>query len=77
MTEGQNFTQFNVLIVSEKQNDVGSDVARVAVPLETRPEAISRQVSGALGQREDPHQDQQEEERDRGEEPPPRHYGNL
>lgn len=74
---GQNFTQFHVLIVSEKQNDVGSDVAHVAVPLETRPGPISRQVSGALGQREESHEDQQKEKRDRGEEPPPRHDGNL
>lgn len=74
---GQNFTQFDVLVVSEKQNDIGSGVAHVAVPLEARPGAISRQVSRALGYWEDPHQDQQKEQRERGEKPPPRHYGNL
>lgn len=74
---GQGFTQFHVLIVSEEQNDVGSDVAHVAVPLEARPGAISRQVSGALGRREDSHQNQQKEKRDRGEKPPPSHYANL
>lgn len=73
---GQNFTKFDVLIVSEKQDDVGPDVAHVAVPLETRPGAMYRQVSRALGRREDSRQDQ-EEQRERGEEPPPRHYGNL
>lgn len=74
---GQTFTQFHVLIVSEKQNDVGSDGADVAVPLETRPGPISGQVSRALGWREGSHQDQQKEKRDRGQEPPARHDGNL
>lgn len=76
-THKETFTQFDVLIVSEKQNDVGPDGARVAVPLEARPGAIARQVSGALGHWEDSHKDQQKEKRDRGGEPPPRHDGSL
>lgn len=74
---GQAFTQLHVLVISEKQNDVGSDVAHVAVPLETGPGPVSRQVSGALSQREESQQNQHKEKRGRGQEPPARHDGNL
>lgn len=56
-TGGKHLTQFYVLIISEDEDDVGSDVAYVAVPLQARPEAISRQVARALGHREDSHKD--------------------
>lgn len=74
---GREFTQFDVLIISEEENDVGPDVAHVAVPLETGPGPIPRQVSRGLGPREHSHRDQHKEKRERGEEPPPRHYGDL
>lgn len=73
---GKSLTQFYVLIVSEDEDDVGSDVADLAVSLQAGPEAIPRQVSGALGHREDSHQDK-EEERERGREPPPCHHATL
>lgn len=54
---GKHLTQFYVLIISEEEDDVGSHVAHIAIPLLTRPEAISRQVSRALGHGEDSRQD--------------------
>lgn len=48
----ENLTQFYVLIISEDEDDVGSHVAYVAVSLQARPEAVSRQVPRALGRRE-------------------------
>lgn len=74
---GNCLTQFYVLIVSEDEDDVGSDVADLAVSLQAGPEAIPRQVSRALGRREDSHQDKKEEERERGREPPPCHHATL
>lgn len=66
-------TQFYVLIISEDQDDVGSDVAEVAVPLQASPEAISRQVH-----RKDFPQDKKEEKKkERGGEPPPCHHATL
>lgn len=56
-TRGKQLTQFYVLIISENKDDVGSDIAYVAVPLRARPDAISRQVPRALGRREDSHKD--------------------
>ena len=75
---GKCLTQLYVLIISEDKDDVGSDIADVAVPLQARPEAIPRQVARALGHREeDSHQDKQQEKRERGGEPPPRHHATL
>lgn len=74
---GKCLTQFYVLIISEDEDDVGSDIADVAVPLQSRPEAISRQVARALGHREDFHQDKKEEKWERGREPPPCHHATL
>ena len=48
---GKCLTQFYVLIIGEDEDDVGSDVAEVAIPLQARPEAIPRQVARALGHR--------------------------
>lgn len=45
-------TQFYILIISEDEDDVGSHVANVAVSLQPRPEAISRQVARALSRGE-------------------------
>lgn len=75
---GKCLTQFYVLVISEDEDDVGSDVADVAVPLQARPEAISRQVARALGHRKDSHQGKKEKKkRERGGEPPPCHYATL
>lgn len=75
---GKCLTQFYVLIVSEDQDDVGSDVADVAIPLQARPEAMSRQVARALGHRKHSHQGEKEQEkRERGGEYPPCHRATL
>lgn len=74
---GRYLTQFYILIISEDEDDVGSHVAYVAVSLQARPEAISRQVARALSRRESPHKDENEEKRERGKEPLPCHHDNL
>lgn len=75
---GQCLTQLYVLIVSEDEDDVGSHIADVAVPLKPRPEAVSGQVAGAFGHGQDSHQDEEEEEeeekREQGGQPPPCHH---
>lgn len=69
-------TQLNVLVVSQDEDDVGPDVADVAVPLQAGPETISGQVAGAVRRREESRKEQKEK-RERGREPPPCHDDNL
>lgn len=50
----------------------------MAVPLQARPQSISRQVAGALGHRKNSPQDKkQQKKRERGREPPPCHHATL
>ena len=49
----------------------------MAIPLQTGPVAVSRQVARAMGARKDPPDDQKKEKRERGKEPPPCHPDNL
>lgn len=71
-------TQLYILIISEDEDDVGSDVTDVAIPLQTRPQPISREVARTLGCRKDSPQDKKEQEkRERGGKPPPCHHATL
>lgn len=71
-------TQLYILIISEDEDDVGSNVADVAVPLQARPRSISRQVAGALGHRKESPQDKKDKKkRERGGEPLPCHHATL
>lgn len=71
-------TQLYILIISEDENDVGSDVTDVTIPLQARPQPISREVAGALCYRKDSPQDEKEQKkRERGEKPPPCHHATL
>lgn len=75
---GNPLTQFYILIISENENDIGPDVADVPVPLQTRPEAMPRQVARALGLRKDYHQDEEKKKkREKRREPPPCHHASL
>ena len=76
---GKCLTQFDVLIISEDQDDVGSHVAEVAVPLQARPLAVSRQVARAMDHRKHFHHDKKEDKkkRKRGRENPPCHLVTL
>lgn len=67
------------MIIGEDEDDVGSDVTDVAVPLQPRPEAIARQVAGPLSRMTDFNQERKEkkEERERGRQPPPCHHSTL
>lgn len=57
-------TQLDVLVVGQHQDDVGPDVAGVAVPLQPRAESVSGQVAGGVageGQEEEAAEKQEAE----------------
>lgn len=54
-------TQFYILIISEDEDDVRSNVAGMPVPLHARLQAISGQVAWALGHRKNSTQDKEEQ----------------
>lgn len=61
---GERLTQFYVLVIGEDEDDVGPDVAEVAVLLQPRLLPIARQVAGAVGRGEkDSRRDEKEEEK--------------
>lgn len=65
-------TQLDVLVVGQHQDDVGPDVAGVAVPLQPRAESVPGQVAGGVageGEQEEAAEEQEEEVGEGGREP--------